>query len=60
MPIAYYLTEKFLTEYIYRTQLQVWIFAVPTISLLILSVVIISVQSIKAALANPIDAMRTE
>jgi len=60
MPIAYYMAEKFLTEYVYRTQLQLWTFAIPTVSLLVLSVAIISVQSIKAALANPIDAMRTE
>jgi len=54
VPIAFYLMEDYLTGFVYRKEMSFWMF------LLLLSVSVISVQSIKAALINPIDAMRDE
>ena len=59
-PIAYYLTEKFLEEYAYRTQMDSWMFMLPALAMFMIALSIISYQSIKAALNNPVDAMRSE
>jgi putative ABC transport system permease protein len=59
-PIAYYLMEKFLKGHAYHTELNFWMFAIPALSIFLISLCIISMQSIKAALSNPADAMRTE
>jgi len=60
LPIAFYLADKILAEYLYHTQLSTWMFLIPTVAMLLLSISIISVQSVKAALTNPVDAMRSE
>jgi len=59
-PIAYYLTEKFLGEYAYHIQINIWMFVLPSLVMFLSSLIIISYQSIKASLRNPVDAMRSE
>ncbi len=60
VPIAIYLMEEYLTRFPYRTEMRFWMFLLPAIAMLLLSVSVISMQSIKAALTNPIDAIRDE
>jgi putative ABC transport system permease protein len=60
VPIAFYLIEDYLAGFIYRTEVNFWMFLVPAVAMLLLAFSVISVQSIKAALTNPIDAMRDE
>jgi putative ABC transport system permease protein len=60
LPIAFYLMEDYLTRFPYRTEMSLWMFLIPAVAMLMLAVSVISVQSIKSALTNPIDAMRDE
>ncbi len=59
-PFAYYLMGEFLKKYPYRTELNFSVFIIPALAMLLISIAIISYQSIKAALGNPVDALRSE
>jgi ABC-type antimicrobial peptide transport system permease subunit len=60
IPIAYYALHQWLEHYYYRTTLSWWIFAVTAAGALLITLLTISFQSIKAALMNPVKSLRTE
>jgi len=60
VPIAYYFMNEWLQQFAYHIEIQGWVFIVPAIFLGILISSTISSQSIKAALSNPIDSLRSE
>jgi len=60
IPIAYYFLSGWLQKYQYRTDMSWWIFAVAIGGALLITVITISFQAIKAAIANPIKSLRTE
>jgi putative ABC transport system permease protein len=59
-PLAYFLAENWLEDYVYRTELSWWIFALALIIALLISLLTISYQTIKAALINPIKSLKSE
>jgi putative ABC transport system permease protein len=59
-PVAYYLMHNWLQNYQYRTELSWWIFAAAAIGALMITLITVSFQSIKAALANPVKSLRSE
>jgi putative ABC transport system permease protein len=59
-PITWYAMNKWLQAYAYRTDLHWWIIALAGIVAIIIALATISVQSIKAALANPVKSLRSE
>jgi len=59
-PIAWYLMNKWLEEFPYRVNISWWVFAISAVAALIIALLTVSFQSIKAALANPIKSLRTE
>ncbi len=60
IPIGYYAMQRWLQNFAYRTDISFWIFLVAGAAALIITLLTISFQSIKAALANPVDALRDE
>ena len=60
MPIAYYFMSNWLQQYEYRTTIDWWIFAMAIGMAVLITVLTVSFQSIKAALANPVKSLRTE
>jgi putative ABC transport system permease protein len=60
VPIAYYLLSQWLDKYEYRTEISWWIFALAICSALIITLLTVSFQAIKAALTNPVKNLRTE
>ena len=60
IPIAYYLLHVWLQKYEYRTEISWWIFAAAVAGALIITVLTVSFQAIKAAIANPVKCLRTE
>jgi ABC-type antimicrobial peptide transport system permease subunit len=60
IPIAYYFMSHWLMKYEYRTDMSWWIFVLTSIGALIITLLTVSFQSIKAARANPIKSLRTE
>lgn len=59
-PIAYYAMNRWLQSFAYRTSLHVWIFALAAGLALLIALATVSYQSIKAAVANPVDSLRYE
>lgn len=59
-PAAYYLMQMFLEGYAYHTDLRWELFATTALCVLIISLLTIMFQVIKAAIANPVDALRNE
>ncbi|HEY9000257.1 MAG TPA: ABC transporter permease [Mucilaginibacter sp.] len=59
-PVAYYFMHNWLQNYPYRTEITWWIFAATAFGALIITLMTVSYQSIKAALANPVKSLRSE
>jgi predicted permease len=59
-PIAWYFMNKWLDNFAYRIGLSIWIFAAAGILSLLIALITVSIQAIKAAMANPADSLRTE
>ena len=59
-PIAYYFMDQWLLNFAYRTGIEWWIFAVAGGLSMIIAFITVSSQTIKAAFANPVDALRYE
>jgi putative ABC transport system permease protein len=59
-PIAWYFMDKWLQDYVYRINISWWIFLVGGISAIVIALITVSFQAIKAALANPVKSLRTE
>ena len=60
IPIAYYSMSQWLQNYQYRAELSWWIFASAGAGALLITLLTVSFQAIKAALANPVKSLRTE
>ncbi|MEO1033486.1 MAG: ABC transporter permease [Bacteroidota bacterium] len=59
-PIAWWFMEKWLQDFAYRIDLSWWVFAVTGMASLIVALTTLSFQAIRAAMANPINSLRTE
>jgi len=59
-PIAYYLMNKWLMEFEYKTDLSFWIFLSAGFISLAIAVATVSYHALKAASSNPIEALRSE
>jgi len=59
-PIAFYFMYNWLQKYQYRTDLSWWIFAGAGAGALVITLLTVSFQAIKAAIANPVRSLRSE
>lgn len=59
-PISWYIMEVWLQQFAYQTPISWWIFSLTLGCILIISFFSISFQTIKAALQNPVDALKYE
>jgi len=60
LPLGYYLAHNWLLQYEYRTELSWGLFVVVAIAAVVLMLVSISHQSLKAANSNPVNTLKTE
>lgn len=60
VPLAYYFFDQWLQKYEYRIDISWWIFAIAIGGALLITLLTVSFQAIKAAIANPIKSLRTE
>ncbi len=60
IPLAWYYLHGWLQQYDYRTTISFWIFIVSGIGALVITLLTVSFQAIKAAIANPVKSLRTE
>jgi putative ABC transport system permease protein len=59
-PIAYYFMDKWLQDFAYRITISGWIFVWAGGVSLVIALLTVSYQAIKAALSNPVKSLRTE
>jgi putative ABC transport system permease protein len=59
-PVGYYAMSKWLQSFAYRIDLHWWMFGVAVFTAMVIALLTVGSQAIKAALANPIKSLRTE
>ncbi len=59
-PVAWYAMTHWLQDFAYRINIHWWVFVLAAILALIVALVTVSFQAIKAAVANPVKSLRTE
>lgn len=60
IPIAWYVLHQWLQQYEYRTTISWWIFTIAGLGAVIIALLTVSFQAIKAAVTNPIKSLRGE
>ncbi|MEM9848094.1 MAG: FtsX-like permease family protein, partial [Bacteroidota bacterium] len=59
-PLAYYAMTQWLADFAYRIEIRWWVFALAGVVAIGIALLTVSVQSIKAALADPVKSLRNE
>jgi putative ABC transport system permease protein len=59
-PIAWFVMHNWLKDFAYRINIQWWVFIVAGVIALLIALLTVSFQAIKAAAANPVKSLRTE
>jgi ABC-type antimicrobial peptide transport system permease subunit len=59
-PVAWWASYKWLEDFAYRTAMSWWVFVVSGIFMLLMALITLSFQTIKAAIANPVKSLRAE
>jgi putative ABC transport system permease protein len=59
-PIAWWALHRWLQDFAYRIDIPVWVFVAAAIMALIVALGTVSIQTVKAALTNPVKSLRTE
>ena len=59
-PIAYLAMDRWLENFAYKTALSWWIFALAGLAALIVALLTVSWQSLRAATRNPVEALKYE
>ena len=59
-PIAWYSMSRWLEGFAYHIEIHFWVFILAGLAALAIAVLTISFQAIKAALANPVAALKSE
>jgi putative ABC transport system permease protein len=60
VPLAWYFMHNWLQHYTYHTNLSWWVFAATAIGAIMITMLTVSYQSIRAALSNPVKSLRSE
>jgi putative ABC transport system permease protein len=59
-PVAWWAMYKWLETFAYRTEISWWIFLVAGVVALAIALLTVSIQTVRAALANPVNSLRSE
>ncbi len=59
-PVAWWVMNNWLQTYAYRIAISWWIFFIAGVTAILIALLTVSFQAIKAALANPVKSLRTE
>lgn len=59
-PVGWWGMNRWLQSFAYRINIRWWVFAVAGLSALLIALITVSFRAIKAAMANPVKALRTE
>ncbi len=60
LPLAWWMMNRWLQDFAYRALIQWWVFALAGLSIVLIALLTVGYQAVKAALANPINSLRSE
>jgi putative ABC transport system permease protein len=60
IPVAWYFMQKWLEDFAYRITISWWVFVLSALAAMIIAIATISLQVVKAAMANPVKSLRAE
>ena len=60
LPLAWWGAHRWLENFAYRTEVDWWLMAGAFVTVMVIALLTVSFQSIKAALANPVKSLRSE
>jgi putative ABC transport system permease protein len=60
IPTSYFLMQQWLEEFAYRIEIDWWMFILPGIAMLLITVFVVSTQSLRTALLNPASTLKDE
>jgi putative ABC transport system permease protein len=60
IPVTWLIMNKWLTSYAYHINISWWLLTVPVFAILLIAVLVISYQTIKVALSNPVKSLKSE
>lgn len=60
VPIAWWAMDRWLADFTYRMEMQWWVFVLAGMTTLAIALLTLSWQAVRAALNNPVDAIRDE
>jgi len=59
-PLAWWFLNDWLKDFAYRVNISWWIYVVSAIAAMLIALVTVSIQAMRAAMSNPVKALRTE
>jgi ABC-type antimicrobial peptide transport system permease subunit len=60
LPIALWATNHWLEEFTYQAEISPWLYALAAVAAIVIALLTVSFQALKAALANPVKSLRSE
>lgn len=59
-PVAYFIMRRWLRDFVYRTDIEIWMFILAAVLAFVIAYLTLSYQVLKSALANPVEALKYE
>jgi putative ABC transport system permease protein len=59
-PIAYYVMNNWLNDFVYRTEINIWVFALSGVIAILIALLTISFQAVRTGFSNPVKLLRYE
>ena len=60
VPVTWFIMHNWLQDFAYRISIQMWVFAIAGVLAILIALLTIGIQALKAAVANPVKSLRTE
>jgi predicted permease len=60
LPVAWWFMHNWLQDFVYRTSLSWWIFAITGAGMIVIAMLILSIRTIRSAIENPVKSLRAE
>jgi ABC-type antimicrobial peptide transport system permease subunit len=60
VPLGYYAMNAWLEAYDYRTEISGWILLLTSAGAVVVTLITVGIQALKAAMANPVKSLRSE
>jgi putative ABC transport system permease protein len=59
-PVAIWATGTWMQDFAYKADIEWWIYALAAVAAILIALLTVSFQAIKASIANPVKSLRTE